>query len=238
VTRRFQHIWLALVSMRKERAIQLVLVLLVAFGSLTAVARTPALRAYDLRISRWVQSHRSPLADEIALFFTACGNAEVLALVTFLTVGALGAAGMRRGAGLALLVLLWMPIDAIAKLLIARPRPLPLEVLILLPAPGMSFPSGHAMGTAVTYGFVALLVWLHGGRRARRLAGVVPLCALIAATGWSRIYLGAHWLSDVLGGWSVALALILLLARLYGRGALQEAQAAPRTASRLDRRSA
>lgn len=84
------------------------------------------------------------------------------------------------------------------KSLFARPRPA--DVVRLVEATGYSFPSGHAMAAMTFYGFAIYLVSRSAlPRRARR-----PLCALlgalIAMVCVSRVYLGAHYASDVLGG--------------------------------------
>lgn len=79
-----------------------------------------------------------------------------------------------------------------------------------------SFPSGHAFGSFVFYGLLAYLAYSHlphGWNRAIPVA----LGVLIVLIGASRVYLGAHYTLDVLGGWmvaSVALFLIIRLARI------------------------
>lgn len=71
-----------------------------------------------------------------------------------------------------------------------------------------SFPSGHSMASLVTYGMlIYLVVLLVRPGWGRRLA-VTLLAALIVTVGFSRIYLGAHWLSDVLGGYAAGLAIV------------------------------
>ena len=74
---------------------------------------------------------------------------------------------------------------------------------ILTSAEGFAFPSGHARGATTVYVAVTLVVgWqlLHPHRRSR-VASFALVTALVGAVGISRVLLGAHWPSDVLGGW-------------------------------------
>ncbi len=77
-----------------------------------------------------------------------------------------------------------------------------------------SFPSGHATSSMVTYGFLAFLICLRQPWRVR-----VPVLALttvaVTAIGLSRLYLGMHWLSDVVAGFVLGLAWIALLGTAY-----------------------
>jgi membrane-associated phospholipid phosphatase len=66
---------------------------------------------------------------------------------------------------------------------------------------GFSYPSGHSAGVVVFMGILAYFAWLRcRGIRSRVLIGV-SLGAVVGIVGFDRIYLGVHWLSDVLGGW-------------------------------------
>lgn len=93
----------------------------------------------------------------------------------------------------------------------------------LTSAHGFSFPSGHTQAATVTYVAIILVVgWqiLHPNRAAR-LVSAALVTALVGAIGLSRIYLGAHWPSDVLGGWLsgsawVLVATVVLLDRSRG----------------------
>jgi membrane-associated phospholipid phosphatase len=64
-----------------------------------------------------------------------------------------------------------------------------------------SFPSGHALGSLVVYGFLAYFLATEFKRSALVMYGVA--CELILAIGFSRLYLGVHWLTDVIAGYSV-----------------------------------
>jgi undecaprenyl-diphosphatase len=97
-------------------------------------------------------------------------------------------------------------VDSIVKIAVNRPRP---EVdHPIATAFGKSFPSGHAMSSVVTYGAL-LLVFLPLVSRGRRHLAVGVTVVLILAIGVSRLLLGLHFVSDVIGGWVLGLAWLL-----------------------------
>ena len=141
----------------------------------------------------------------IALALSALGSPTGVSVAIVLTLLAL----RRRSAAI---VAIGVPLgafltDTLLKLLFHRPRPL--EAAIPLPS-SYSFPSGHATVAAATYLTLAVLLADRlGTRRAKTLC--VALGALLAiAIAGSRVYLGVHYLSDVVGGlvlgtaWAVA----------------------------------
>jgi len=84
----------------------------------------------------------------------------------------------------------------LVKVTTARARP-PTAIKMLSPA----FPSGHVSLSLVVYGLLALYLLAMVRHRGLRLAIVTLLAALVGAISWSRLVLGAHWPSDVLGAW-------------------------------------
>ncbi|HEY4189417.1 MAG TPA: phosphatase PAP2 family protein [Candidatus Limnocylindrales bacterium] len=99
-------------------------------------------------------------------------------------------------------------LDSLLKVFVERPRPaLPWAHVL----PDYSFPSGHSMNSLVFYLAIALIVRTVYGPRAGSIA--VPIALLIAiAVGLSRIYLGYHYLSDVVGGFAAGLAWLFIVA--------------------------
>ncbi|MFJ6705244.1 MULTISPECIES: phosphatase PAP2 family protein [unclassified Streptomyces] len=81
-------------------------------------------------------------------------------------------------------------------------------------APGYSFPSGHAM-TATTSFAVFLLVLLPMVPRRARVACWAVAVLSVLGVGFTRVALGVHWFSDVLGGWLLGLAVVVLTARAF-----------------------
>lgn len=103
--------------------------------------------------------------------------------------------------GAALLVVL-------AKNLYGRARP-PLAVQ-LVPESTASLPSGHALGSIVVLGVIAVVAARSARSRALRIQAFVTAAAGIVLIGVSRLYLGVHWLTDVLAGWALGGAWLAL----------------------------
>jgi undecaprenyl-diphosphatase len=94
-------------------------------------------------------------------------------------------------------------IDLAVKHAVHRPRPSLTEPVAT--ASGQSFPSGHSMNSAIIYGALLVIFLPALARRARgwAVAGVV---VMVAAIGWSRLALGVHYISDILGAFALGLA--------------------------------
>ncbi len=144
----------------------------------------------DRQLLHAVQEHASPAADLFWSVVTRLGSEEMLGLLWILV----WVSGPRNWWWVTAMFLAGLVANDLAKEVFDRPRPGPPEFRMLDPGddPGYAFPSGHAQGSAFLYGFLALRV-KQGWQRA------VLLC-LPLLVGLSRLYLGRHWPSDVLGG--------------------------------------
>jgi undecaprenyl-diphosphatase len=143
---------------------------------------------------------------------TELGSTGVVALVAvLLLVVGLVAGRPRIGLAAAVTIGLAALINGGAKLVVDRVRPDLLPPIVV--EPGYSFPSGHAALSMVAYGIVAVLFARQRGLpRWLRVVGIALAAVLVAGIGVSRVYLGAHFPSDVLGGWLLGAVIVLLFA--------------------------
>ena len=93
-------------------------------------------------------------------------------------------------------------LNKILKLIIARPRP---SVLRLVYEEGYSFPSGHAMVSMGFYGFLIYLAYKNIKNKKIKIPLIIFLSILILLIGVSRIYLGVHYATDIIGGFLIAI---------------------------------
>lgn len=166
-----------------------------------------------------------PWLEGVMRDITALGSVTVLSFITIAAILYLVMDGKRHAALFAAVSIGGGTLLSFV-LKIGFDRPRPALVAHLVDVHTLSFPSGHAMMSAVAYITLgALLARVSSKRRVK--AFVVALGLLLAvAIGCSRVYLGVHWPTDVLGGWAVGCAWAMLcwqLARvLQRRGAVEQ----------------
>jgi len=177
-------------------AVGLILFIMIGWGA--GALWTSIVGSGDLEFVQEVARERTAELTAVVKVVTWAGSAFLLVPLTLVCCVVLARAGLRREA-LAVAVSLGgaMLISDVVKLLVSRPRP-PVEHLQSVS--GSSFPSGHA--TQASAFWFSLVLAAHTARAAplltRSLAAVAAL--LVAAVAASRVYLGVHYLSDVIAG--------------------------------------
>jgi undecaprenyl-diphosphatase len=175
---------------------------------LALVLALPGPGTLDRAVRLGVAPLRSGFVTRSAEIVTTLGDPPVVLAVAALVALALWRRTRSRCAPAVLLgsVALTAGLVFLLKIAVSRPRP-PLDTLIGSPALDYSFPSGHTTDGSVVYLVSAVLVGATVAQAARRL--LLTLAVLVAvAVGLSRIYLGYHWATDVLGGWLLAAAVV------------------------------
>ena len=153
----------------------------------------------DSQILLWINSFSTPWLDTVMLNVTVLGDVATILAVTFIVSLYLARRKQRkRIAFLLASVLGVLVVNSGLKLLFARPRPDLWDILITETT--YSFPSGHAALSLVLAACVVILM-----RKSKNLGYVIVAAIVyVLVVGFSRMYLGVHYPSDVIAGWVVA----------------------------------
>jgi undecaprenyl-diphosphatase len=206
-----------------------------AFGAvLQDVLSNELLNPVDRPVLRFFVRHREPWLTTVMKALTLLGSSALL--IPLLVIVGLGWR-WRRGTWRPLAVLAAayggaVALSQVVKVLVARPRPP--AALAIGQFGGFAFPSGHATQATVAWGALAALAAAGASRWSARVGIGAGAVAIIVVVGISRLYLGAHWLTDVVGGfalgglWLAALFAAIRAARAIGeRGGPPEVQSRP-----------
>jgi undecaprenyl-diphosphatase len=168
---------------------------------------------WDEPIQRFVVAHRTEHLDTFFLTVSRFGSTVVvLATGAFLT---LLTWGRCRAVSVAILAAtLGRPVvEFVLKALVGRDRP---DLERMVNGHGPSFPSGHVMASVALWGLLPLVVGLFTRNRVLWWASAVFSGLLILSIAASRVYLGVHWFSDVLGGLLLGSFFLLAIEAVLG----------------------
>lgn len=206
--KRLAHLWMQEVHPRLMSFVATVgfvwlgvcLLLLFGLASLAEEVLEQEAFAFDEAILLWINQHSSPLLDQVMLTVTRLGDPDIVVPLTCIGIVWLWWRWRWRIAAIFAITCIGGAVLSTGfKLLFGKERPALWSQLIT--ETSYSFPSGHALGSMVLYGFSAYL--LVQGLKSHRwlIYGVAAL--LIGSIGFSRIYLGVHWPTDVVAGYSI-----------------------------------
>ncbi|HEX3758702.1 MAG TPA: phosphatase PAP2 family protein [Kofleriaceae bacterium] len=190
--------WLRALTPRTLALFGVAIVASIGFAILAAEMRAGALDRLDRAVELAIHRLDAEPSDLVLVTATWIG-ADVVLLPAVAVVTALAVRMRRRTIAIVLVIdaIVVITADSALKLLFSRERPRLFDK-IALPT-SYSFPSGHSMSALGIYGVLAAaLIALYPRARRPVIAATIALIALI---GLSRVYLGVHWPSDVIGGW-------------------------------------
>ena len=208
-------------TFRRTISIVLWLLLLVALALSVSAALMPRLPG-DLPVALWVQALATPWLDTAMEAVTSLGGR----LVSIASIAVLGTGFVlvrRWQEGTAFLgVLVLEALVQVIKVVVDRPRPSEQLVRVIESGSSGSFPSGHAYHDVVFWGLLLVLLVVHIRPLWLRRSVAALTLAFILLSGVSRVYVGAHWPSDVLGSVALGIPSVALLyylcQRLKGEG--------------------
>lgn len=167
------------------------------------------LAGFDSMIYKYLAMYISSKATFFMRFISDCGSALSMISISVIIILALIKNKKYKWYGAIIAINLlstWLLSEAI-KLMFQRPRP---EILRLAAAGGFSFPSGHSMTSISFYGLLAYLCYMGIKNKLGKYIAAVFLSFLVILIGISRVYLGVHYASDVLAGFSAGLVWLMV----------------------------
>jgi len=207
---------------------------LTLFGVLALFVHIHPIVPLDVAITHSFQQNQAPWLRITMLAISYPGDSLLLPALVLLTTVVFWARGVRLEAlfvaGLSTVSLL---LNLLIKVQVGRPRPTANLVRIVETAAGYSFPSGHVMAYIAYWGLLfSFGVILFEGKHWWRTALLTTSAAFVVLIGPSRVYLGDHWASDVLGAYLIGGVLLGLDVSVYlllkERGVLETTQARAR----------
>jgi membrane-associated phospholipid phosphatase len=213
---------IATAPVRRYRAVLFLVILLIitaAFAVLTFLVKTSPSFPLDLQITRGLQSIHMPGFGGLMIAVSWPGFLPQSAILAGLIILLILGLGLRWEALLALMaVLLSSGLNFLVKDLIQRPRPAASLVHVLATLTDYSFPSGHVMFYTGFFGFIVFLAFTLLNPSLKRSLLLAFFGLLVLLVGLSRIYVGEHWASDVLGAYLLGSLTLVAIIQLYRWG--------------------
>lgn len=164
---------------------------------------------WDISVNSFINNNlRSDGLIKIAKLITELGSAIVLIVLSIFLLIVLK--NKRRAFLISANLLFVFILNRVLKYIIRRPRP----EYMLITENGYSFPSGHAMISTAFYGYLIYLVYKNTKNKVLKYSLCSLMGVLIVLICFSRVYLGVHYLSDVVGGFLIAILYLMIFIRI------------------------
>ena len=147
----------------------------------------------------------SDFATPIAKFITNFGGAIILIVLAFMLF--IFIKNKKIGVSIISNLAIITVLNQLLKRIVQRPRPTEFRIV---EESGYSFPSGHSMVSMAFYGYLIYLIYKYVKNKYLKWISIILLSILICFIGISRIYLGVHYTSDVLGGFFISISYLII----------------------------
>jgi membrane-associated phospholipid phosphatase len=196
---------------------------LLVYTVLAVLAHRYAYFDWDVRLARAIQSISIPGFASFMYVLSELGSGWIPVIL----VGSIGAALLIKGLKLeaAIVVIgasLGAAMNSLLKVIIGRPRPPDTLVTVVRHYAHDSFPSGHVTFFVEFFGFLLFLTFVLLKKPFPRRTLIFALTVFISLIGVSRVFMGAHWPSDVAGAYLAGGAWLMLMIEIYRQGKTKE----------------
>lgn len=191
--------------LKNNKRWSILLICLIVFLFILGNVLNNKITAFDTNIYNAINIVKNDIATNMFKVITEFGSAKILIIIALASLFIVKnkKIGIAICANLASIGVL----NQILKNIIQRPRPIEFR---LVEESGYSFPSGHSMASMAFYGLIIYFIYKNIKNKTVRNSICIVLSALIFLIGISRIYLGVHYASDVIAGFLVSIAYLIV----------------------------
>ena len=187
--------------------------------------------AWEVAAIDWVQSASPHALLQIAKFMTEIGRSPISTVIPAVAIVAMWVWGQRHLSIFLAAAALARVLSGVVKALVDRPRPSASVVDVVYELGGSSFPSGHVLGATLFYGFLVYCAEISISNKPVRRLVQGSLAIVILLMGYARVELGAHWPTDVLGGYAIGLLVLSAMVWLHRRWTEADQEERPESAA-------
>jgi undecaprenyl-diphosphatase len=192
------------------------------FAFLAVIFFRSSLHSVDVSVNAWIPSIQKTLMTTIAKGISVVFDTIILAIISLAISGILF---LKNHKTLGLLLLSAIGGDALLVSLVKTMAHVARPTNAIVAFSGFSFPSGHSAACIVFGGLLAYFAWRHWQSLSYRVPIALGFSTVAGIVGFDRLYLGVHWVSDVIGGWLLGafwlLFTVLLFRILQGTGKVE-----------------
>ena len=171
----------------------------------------------------------SDVLTPFAIVITNLGSA--ITLITITVILLIFVKDKKIGLSVSLNLLIIAFLNVILKNIVQRPRPTEYR---LIDETGYSFPSGHSMISMAFYGFLIYLIYKYIHNKKLKISLISVISILILLIGTSRIYLGVHYTSDVIAGFTISISYLIIYTSIINKFVFREEKVQGEKSSTID----
>lgn len=199
-----------IVIKRSYKIVVLVISLIIVYYILENIFKEETMKIDSIIYRLIVQNMRNDILTNIFKLITSIGSAFSLISISLLSL--IFMKDKKISISISINLITSTALNVLLKNVIERPRPIGYR---LINETGYSFPSGHSMVNTAFYGLIIYFIWKNVKNKKIKLISSTVLSLLIILIGISRIYLGVHYASDVLGGMFISISYLIIFTTIY-----------------------